>query len=230
MSPDASLVPGISSKKVMKILAVSDRESPLIYSPNIKTRFDDIDIVLSCGDLSYFYLEYMISSLDIPLYFVRGNHAVDVEYGVAGTRTAPWGGIDLHKKVIRDKQTGLILAGIEGSLKYNDRDYQYSQLRMWWMVLQLIPSLIINRIRYGRFLDIFVTHAPPLGIHDQKDRPHKGILAFKWFDKLFHPTYHLHGHIHIYKPGTVRETDLGDTKIINAFAYRIVKFQFPTAD
>ena len=211
----------------MKILAVSDRESPLVYSPNIKPRFGDIEIVFGCGDLSYFYLEYIISSLDIPLYFVRGNHAVKVEYGVAGERTAPWGAVDLHKKVIRDRQTGLILAGIEGSLKYSDGDHQYTQLRMLWMVLQLVPSLIINRILHGRYLDIFVTHAPPWGIHDQKDLPHNGIFAFRWFDKLFRPAIHLHGHIHIYNPGTVRKTAFGKTQIHNVFGHRVLRIDTP---
>ena len=65
----------------MNLLAVSDIESPLIYSQNISKRFQEIDIVISCGDLSYHYLEYIISSLDIPLYFVRGNHAREIEYG-----------------------------------------------------------------------------------------------------------------------------------------------------
>lgn len=211
----------------MKLLALSDRESPLIYSPHIKHRFNDIDMAIGCGDLSYFYLEYIISSLDIPLYFVRGNHAVDVEYGIAGKRTEPWGAINLHKKVIRDKQSGLLIAGIEGSMKYNKGDHQYSQQKMWRMVLSLVPRLVLNRILYGRYLDIFVTHAPAQGIHDQKDLAHQGINAFKWFDKLFQPIYHLHGHTHIYHPGATRKTLLGKTQIINTFGYQIIRFAPP---
>ncbi len=211
----------------MKLLALSDRESPLVYSPYIKRRFNDIDLAFGCGDLSYFYLEYIISTLDIPLYFVRGNHAAAVEYGVAGQRTAPWGAINLHKRVIRDRKTGLLLAGIEGSLRYNKGDHQYSQFKMWRMILGLVPRLILNRIIYGRSLDIFITHAPPLGIHDQNDLPHRGIHAFKWFDKIFQPTVHLHGHIHLYQPGMVRKTILGKTQIINVFGYQVLKLENP---
>jgi Icc-related predicted phosphoesterase len=209
----------------MKFLAVSDKESLRVYSPYIKRRFDHVDIAFGCGDLSYFYLEYIISTLDIPLYYVRGNHAVDVEYGVGGFRTAPWGAIDLHRKVIRDKKTGLLLAGIEGSLRYNEGKHQYTQLQMWRMVFRLIPALLVNKIRYGRFLDIFITHAPPWGIHDQKDRPHRGIRAFKWFVKAFKPVYHLHGHIHVYRPCTVTKTQLGSTQIVNTYGFKVLPIE-----
>lgn len=204
----------------MKILTVSDKELGLIYSPKIKKRFADVDLAISCGDLSYYYLEYIISSLDIPLYFVRGNHAKEVEYGCAGPRYAPWGAIDLHKKVVRDRKTGLLLAGIEGSLIYSGGNYQYSQSEMWAMVLQLVPALLWNRVHYGRYLDLFITHASPWGIHDQDDMAHRGVKAFNWLIETFQPRYHFHGHIHVYNPWTVTETLLGKTQIINTYGYR----------
>jgi Icc-related predicted phosphoesterase len=209
----------------MNFLAVSDKESHRVYSDHIKHRFCNVDLAFGCGDLSYFYLEYIISTLDIPLYYVRGNHAPEVEYGIGGSRKAPWGAINLHKKVVRDCKTGLLLAGIEGSLKYNAGKHQYSQNKMLLMVFKLVPALLYNKIRYGRYLDIFITHAPPWGIHDQKDRPHQGIRAFKWFIKIFQPAYHLHGHVHVIKPGTVTETKLGKTRIINTFGYKVLSIK-----
>jgi hypothetical protein len=204
----------------MKLLTLSDIELPQIYSHKIKDRFGDVELAISCGDLSYYYLEYIISSLDIPLYFVRGNHAKDVEYGCAGPRKAPWGANDLHRRVVRDPKTGLLIAGIEGSLRYNDGDHQYSQAQMWLMVLGLVPALLLNKLLYGRFLDIFISHSPPWGIHDQNDRAHRGVKAFKWLIKTFQPTYHLHGHIHVYTPGTVTETKVGKTNVFNTYGYR----------
>ena len=203
----------------MKLLTVSDKESSLLYSPQIKKRYNDVDLVLSCGDLSYFYLEYIISALDIPLYYVRGNHAKKIEYGCAGERTEPWGAVNLHKKVIRDSKTGLLLAGIQGSLQYNRGDYQYSQFQMWMMVMKLVPSLVINKIRYGRYLDIFITHAPPLGIHDQDDPAHQGVKAFNWLINTFQPSYHIHGHVHIYRRDVTRETMLKNTLIMNTYGH-----------
>jgi Icc-related predicted phosphoesterase len=204
----------------MNLLTVSDVESSLIYNPRIRERFKDIDLVISCGDLSYFYLEYIISTLDIPLYFVRGNHARDIEHGYGGTRTSPWGAVNLHRKVIRDRSSGLLLSGIQGCLRYNQGSYQYSQTEMWLLVMLLVPALLSNKIRYGRYLDIFVSHAPPWGIHDDTDLAHQGIKAFLWLVKVFQPTYHLHGHIHIYYPGTISKTRLGNTLIYNTYGFR----------
>ena len=206
----------------MKLLTVSDKEVPLIYSPQIKQRFRDVDLALSSGDLPYYYLEYIISSLDIPLYYVRGNHAKSVEYGLGSSRTEPWGAIDLHRKVVRDPDTGLLLAGIEGSLVYNRGKYQYTQSEMWSMVMSLVPALMMNKVRYGRYLDIFVTHAPPWRIHDDDDRAHQGVKAFNWLIKTFQPSFHIHGHIHIYRPGITTETKIGKTLVLNTYGYRKV--------
>lgn len=212
----------------MKLLTVSDVESSRIYSDKIRDHFKDIDLAISCGDLSYFYLEYIISALDIPLYYVRGNHAKEIEYGHGGTRKSPWGAVNLHRKVIRDRNSGLLLAGIQGSNRYNQGNYQYTQLEMWLLVMTLVPGILLNKLRYGRFLDIFVTHAPPWGIHDDKDRAHQGIKAFLWLVKVFQPTLHLHGHVHIYWPGKISETLLGKTRIYNTYGYRRLTVNLPT--
>ena len=58
----------------MKILCVSDQIDPLIYSVNIKERYRDVDLVISAGDLPMEYLEFILSSLNKPLFFVFGNH------------------------------------------------------------------------------------------------------------------------------------------------------------
>jgi Icc-related predicted phosphoesterase len=209
----------------MKILAVSDTEIGFIYSPMILERFQDVDVVLSCGDLPYFYLEYIVSTLNVPLYFVRGNHASKTEFGSGGPRTAPWGAFDLHKRVIED-DTGLLLAGLEGCLQYNRGPHQYTQAEYWNKVFRLVPRLFLNKTRFGRYLDVFVTHAPPWKIHDMDDLPHRGIKAFKWLIDVFQPAYHLHGHIHIYRQDTVTQTLVGKTKVTNAFGYR--EFVIPT--
>lgn len=209
----------------MKVLAVSDIELDMIYSPLITQRFKDVDLVIGCGDLPYYYLEYIISMLNRPLYYVRGNHAPRFhEEGVGGDRTYPWGGIDLHHRVTRDN-SGLLLAGIEGSLDYNRGRYQYSQVEMWSMVLSLVPRLLLNRILYGRYLDIFVSHAPPWHIHDKEDLPHQGIKAFRWLIETFKPTYALHGHIHIYQQYDTTESLHGSTRVINTYGYKTLQFE-----
>lgn len=206
------------STLLMKILSLSDATVPFIYSPQVRVRFSDIDLILGCGDLSYLYLEYVLTALNVPLFFVRGNHDKVVEYSTWGQRTAPAGGANLHRRMMRYK--GLILAGVEGSLRYRNGLYQYSQGEMLGHVLSLAPALLLNRMLYGRYLDIFVTHAPPIGIHDADDLPHQGIKAFRWFLQVFKPAYHFHGHIHIYRPDTVTETLYRKTRVINTFRFK----------
>lgn len=211
----------------MKILSVSDVELGFIYSPLIIDRFKDVDLVISCGDLPYYYLEYIISLLNVPLYYVRGNHASPIESGSDVDRSSPWGAIDLHQKV-RRAANGLLLAGIEGSVRYNLGPYQYSQGEMWWMVWKLVPGLFLNKLRFGRYLDIFVSHAPPWQIHDKTDLPHQGIKAFRWLIDVFQPAYHLHGHIHVYRQDEVTETLEKNTWVVNSYGYRVLVLDMDT--
>lgn len=202
----------------LKILSLSDVIVSFIYSPQVRVRFKDIDLIIGCGDLAYYYLEYVLNALDKPCYYVRGNHDKIVEYSIEAQRTAPAGAINLHKRIV--KHNDLILAGIEGSLRYRPGPFQYSQTEMWNNVFSLVPGLMTNRVRYGRFLDIFVTHSPMAGIHDMPDLPHQGIKAFRWFVRVFRPTYHIHGHIHLHRPDTDSETIFHHTKVINTYSYR----------
>lgn len=207
----------------MKILAVSDVELGYLYQPKIVDRFFDVDLIMSCGDLPHYYLEYMISMLNIPLYYVNGNHANKMEITTGGERNYPWGAKNIHNKSVVD-DTGLLLAGIEGCVRYNLGDYQYTQSEMWFFVFNLIPKMMFNKLRYGRFLDIFITHAPPWKIHDEEDLPHQGIKAFRWFIKVFKPVYHLHGHIHVYRNDMITKTQFQNTEVINCYGYRELFF------
>ncbi len=210
----------------MKILSLSDVVLDSVYSPQIVNRFAGVDLVLGCGDLPYYYLEYVISKLDKPTFYVRGNHAHSMEYSEElGGRSEPHGGTDLHRRVVNHK--GLLLAGVQGSLRYRPGPYQYTQGEMFALVLQMVPQVLLNRLQFGRYLDLFVTHAPPEGIHDASDLPHHGIKAFRWFDNAFQPAYHFHGHIHVYRSDTVVETQMGQTRVVNTYGFRETLFELP---
>jgi Icc-related predicted phosphoesterase len=92
---------------------------------------------------------------------------------------------------------------------------------MWSHTLALVPGLLINKLTQGRFLDIFVTHAPPKGIHEGSDWAHQGINAFRWMLQVFQPAFHFHGHIHYYHPDGPHQTRLGKTMVINTYRYKI---------
>jgi Icc-related predicted phosphoesterase len=211
---------------VVKILTVSDEVDPLVYSPAIQERYGDVDLVISCGDLPYPYLDYIVSSLNRPLYYVHGNHDLSLETSSLESETYPLGGKNLHGQISREKD--LLLAGMEGSIQYNLKSpYQYPQYKFWNFALNLVPGLMVNKLKSGRFLDIFVTHAPPAGIHDRSDWAHQGIKAFRWLINVFQPAYHLHGHVHLYRPGEVRESICGKTRVINAFRSRLIEIPDP---
>ncbi len=207
--------------RTVQILSVSDRVSEVVYSPQVRRLFGGADLVLSCGDVPYYYVEYLVSALDVPVFYVRGNHAKLVEYGNAGQRTAPGGAVDLHRRVV--VQDGLLLAGVEGSVRYSRGPFQYTQEQMWRHVWHLVPRLLVNRMLHGRFLDVFVTHAPPWGIHDMPDWPHQGIRAFRWLLETFKPAYHFHGHIHLYGPTARFQSKFCETTVINTYGHRFLQ-------
>ncbi len=217
---------GLRSQILVKILAISDQVIPFIYSPNVVKKFGHVDFVVACGDLPYYYLEFIISTLNKPLFYVRGNHDPVTEYGEFTQRNQPHGGIDLHRKGIRHSR--ILIAGIEGSIRYKKEGiYQYTQHQMWFHVFRLIPRFLINKMVYGRYLDIFMTHAPPWKIHDREDFPHQGIKAFRWVIQVFQPKIHFHGHTHIYRPDTIVKTQVGATRVLNVYGYLETEIRIP---
>lgn len=216
----------------MKVLCVSDQVDPLVYSASMKERFKDIDFVLSAGDLPFEYLDFIVSILNVPLYYVLGNHDESPEEGCYDPdspdgRRAAWdkgygcqGAIDVGSK--GKSEGGVLIAGLAGCRRYNRGSNQYSDLQMWLMAFALVPRLLINRLIRGRYLDILLTHAPPLGVHDRKDTCHKGFKSFLWLIRTFKPRYLIHGHIHLYDMNDVRLSKFSDTTVINAFSHCVV--------
>ena len=198
----------------MKILCVSDQIDPLIYTNSIKQRFADVDLILSAGDLPLDYLDFIISTLNKPLFFIMGNHHTDESENNSHGATY----IDVRIK----REAGLIVAGLGGSMRYNNGENQFSDFEMKIRILKLLPVLVFNRIFRGRYLDVLLTHASPLGIHDKEDKCHKGFKCFLWFIKVFKPKYLVHGHIHLYDLSEVRTTKYHDTLVINAYGHYLI--------
>lgn len=213
----------------MRVLAVSDKVEPILYSPGLVDRVGKVDFVLSCGDLPFYYIEYLSTMLGKPTYFVYGNHGREVQYSSGrgdewNRASAPMGATDLHLRTHREGS--LLLAGLEGSVRYNDgAGAQYTQSEMWKNVYRLAPALLRNRARHGRYLDVLATHASPWGIHDKDDLPHQGFTSYLAFMRWFKPRYLLHGHIHLYRQGEVTRTRYMHTDVLNVYPYRILEIE-----
>jgi len=201
----------------MKILCISDQIDPLVYSNSIKTRFSDVDFILCAGDLPLDYLDFIVSNLNKPLFFVFGNHHTEK---MANNAHQGCGCFHVGSKIRREE--GLIIAGLGGSMLYNRGPNQFSDLRMKCEMLKLIPRMLFYRIIHKRYLDILLTHAPPFGVHDKPDLCHRGFKSFLWFMKKFRPKYLVHGHIHLYDMSDVRRTKWMETEVINACNHYII--------
>ena len=210
----------------MRILTVSDKVEPVLYGPYIRERVGQIDLILACGDLPYYYLEYIVSLLDRPLYYVHGNHDKAIlrstdPHSMSSSADLGWA-VNLHVRTARFQ--GLLLAGLEGCRVYNPgAPYQYAESEVKTQVLRLGLRLLANRLRYRRYLDILITHAPPRGIHDGEDLPHRGFEGYLSLLRRFRPVLMIHGHQHVYDRNETTETDYGDTRIINTFGYRVLE-------
>jgi Icc-related predicted phosphoesterase len=209
----------------MQILTISDEIVPAIYSLNIKQRFMGVDMVLSCGDLPIYYIDFVITMLGVPCFYVWGNH--DVPEIQAGGQTVyeVHGGVCLEDRSVA--HNGLTLAGLGGSLRYKrEGDHQYTDAEMMRRAWRLAPRLFFNRLRYGRYLDMLITHAPPLGIHNGPDYPHRGFRAFLWLMERFSPRYLIHGHIHLsYGYDVTVMSTYRDTTVINTAGHRLMSVQ-----
>ncbi len=221
----------------MKVLIVSDVVNSKLYSEYVKVLAKDIELIISCGDLPAYYLNYLVTSLSRPLLYICGNHDHYDNWNINSLKilgiqkfyfdeieylnsTSNFGGKNIDNKI--EKVNNLIFSGLEGSKVYNYGEHQYSENQMKEKIALLSPRLFFNRLSEGRFLDVLITHASPWKIHDKDDPAHQGFKSFLSFIKFFHPKYLLHGHVHIYDSRESRVADYYGTKVINCYDYQII--------
>lgn len=204
----------------MKILVVSDEVVERLYSLCASGHFHEVELILGCGDLPYPYLENLLTFLNVPLYYVPGNH--DPVYNPENPLAHAEGGSNLDLKSAIFKT--FLIGGFGGSVLYRpDGTNQYSQTEAYLRAFRMLPRLLLNRLRHGRALDILITHSPPFGIHDEDSEAHQGLKAINWLLSVASPRYHFHGHTHFHRRNlSPSETTLGVTRIINIFPYKLI--------
>ena len=177
----------------VKILALSDQVVERLYDLVPQGHFRDVSLLVGCGDLPYEYLEHMVSALNVDLLYVPGNH--DPAHDPRSSATRVQGGTNLDLRTCRFR--GLLLAGFGGSIRYRpDGPNQYTQAEAFVRAAMLVPALLLNRWRYGKPLDVLITHSPPYGINDDESAAHRGLKAINWLLRWTRPRFHLHGHMH----------------------------------
>jgi len=191
----------------MRVLTVSDRVVPVLYDQFDRHQFEGIELILACGDLPPEYLSFLAVKLDVPLYYVRGNH--DLRYEA----NAPPGCVNLDSDLVQFG--GKNILGLEGSRWYNGGPNQYTENQMRWKIQRMRP-----RIWWKGGVDIIITHAPPRHIHDAEDRCHRGFKSFRWLIDKYSPQYFIHGHIHAhFADPSQRVTVVNHTKVVNTYGY-----------
>src|SRR6185437_6950477 len=191
---------------MVRVLAVSDEVDDALVAAPAAVR--GAQLILACGDLPFEYLGSLMNMLDVPLVFVPGNHDPDVS-GYRSSRAGltlkaglparpPWpdGAINADGRVI--DVAGLRLAGLGGCRRYSDGPNQYTDRQQARRARALRSRAWWHRQRDGRGVDVLLTHAPPRGVGDGDDPPHRGFGALPGLVAALQPTALLHGHVHPY--------------------------------
>jgi 3',5'-cyclic AMP phosphodiesterase CpdA len=220
-----------------RILAVADEVDEGLCAGD-KLRRLRPDLVVSCGDLPFDYLEYLVTILSVPLLYVPGNHDPDIkgrplDVDITGLfRTGagrdwqaepagPAGCTSIDGRIT--DEAGLRVAGLGGSVRYSGGPNQYTQAEMRRRALRMELHAGFKRARDGRGVDILVAHSPPFGVGDDPEDPaHRGFKAFHRLVGRLSPRLLLHGHVHPFGR-TAPPGRLGATEVHNVVGHKVLE-------
>lgn len=189
---------------MVRVLAIADEEAPALAPERLRELRPDL--VLSAGDLPLSYLDYVASAADAPLAWVPGNHDVEVEEPCF-----------YPADVTVVEVAGLRIAGLGGCVRYRPGPHQYTQAQFRRRARRLLRAA-----RRTGPVDVLLTHAPPSGLGDGEDPPHRGIEALHRVLEELQPRWLLHGHLHPYgEPRPDRQ--VGGTTIRNVIPYDVLE-------
>ena len=203
----------------MRILAISDEEEPGLWERWTPERTEGVDLIVSCGDLSAAYLEFLATATNLPLVYVHGNH--DEAYRVR----PPLGCVDVDGSAYVCH--GLRIVGLGGARAASDGapGICYTEREMRARIRRITPLV---QVMGG--LDLLVTHAPALGVGDMDDGYHRGFECFRQFVGKWGPELLVHGHVHrAYGTSFVRRRPLGDATVsVNACGHEVIDVPDPS--
>ena len=196
----------------MKILVLSDVESKYLWDCPGYTQSNQIDLVLSCGDLKPDYLSYIATFSRAPVLYVHGNHDDCYE------KTPPLGCICVEDQIYSHQ--GVRILGLGGSMRYRDGIHQHTQSEMNRRVRRMMLRIWLH---HG--FDILLTHSPAWELGDDSDPAHQGFEAFRRLMERYEPRMMIHGHTHLnYGMDIHRYSQYKNTKIVNAYERCVVTY------
>lgn len=206
----------------MRLLAVADEVAEALYGDTLRELRPDV--IVSCGDLPFDYLENLVSRTDVPLLYVPGNHDPELKLGDSTFEglsanfdgTGPPGCVNVDGRI--EKAAGLSFAGLGGSVNYNGGPNQYTQRQMRTRAWRLCWRARLRRRR----VDVLLTHGAPAGLGDGDDPAHAGFEALNTLVVRLGPRMLIHGHVRMYGPRT-GDLRLGETQVVNAIPYRLLE-------
>jgi Icc-related predicted phosphoesterase len=213
-----------------KALVVSDEIDERLWTDAVRSC--SVDLVVGAGDLPYAYLEFLANTLDKPCVFVPGNHDPDLsgytrhsglsfKDGFPVAWPGPVGGVNADGTVV--DIGGLRVAGLGGSIRYNDGPNQWTERQQARRARKLVRLAERKRRRDGRGVDVLLTHAPPRGLGDREDLPHQGFECLHWTIERLRPKWLLHGHIHPHGEPMPDRT-AGETRLRNVVGHQVMEF------
>ncbi len=209
----------------VRLLAIADEVNDALWGETL----DDLrpDVIVSCGDLPFDYLENLVSRTDKPLLYVPGNHDPELHpsalysgMSVQDDGVGPLGCEGIDGRIV--EAAGLRFAGLGGSIRYRPGPNQYTQGEMARRAFRLRLRAWLTR----RHVDVLVTHSPPAGYGDSEDPPHHGFTSLVGLTTHLSPRLMLHGHVNNYGPKS-GDLVLGQTRIVNVIPFRLIELPSP---
>jgi calcineurin-like phosphoesterase family protein len=213
-----------------KALVVSDEVDERLWTDAVRSY--SVDLVVGAGDLPFEYLAFLADTLDKPCVFVPGNHDPDLtgftrhsglslKDGFPAEWPGPMGGINADGVVV--DVGGLRVAGLGGSIRYNDGPNQWTERQQARRARKLVRHAERLRRKDGRGVDVLLTHAPPRGLGDREDPPHHGFECLHRTIEALRPKWLLHGHIHPHGEPVPDRTS-GETRLRNVVGHQVMEF------
>ena len=188
---------------IIKALVIADRppENPIVDT----VAKENIDLIITLGDLEYTQIASLESITHIPKIGVYGNHCTPGYLEQLGI-------VDLHLKTI---EIGDIkFGGFEGSHRY--KKDQFAKMYTQEEAVELMKDF--------PYVDVFIAHSPPAAINDEDDPAHTGLLALRHYLDEKQPKYFFHGHTYPTAETIVKKYK--NTEIIYVTADKIIDLAF----